>query len=183
MRSEEDSEIVESQETVQNVPENCTPDTEGEEEPENFHQEEIVAKKGNTTSVIWNWFGYLKSDKAQANVKCKLCRRMVCSKTGNTTNLFHHLKMYHNKEWYESISLRFHASLPAANARQNQPAGPRGTVHSTPASSSSSLASVSGKQTVARQPTIQSAFSAAPPYKKKIDAIQKHNQSSDVLSR
>ena len=47
----------------------------------------------------------------------------------------------------------------------------------------SSLASVSAKQTVARQPTIQSAFSAATPYKKKIDAIQKHNQSSDVLSR
>ena len=31
----------------------------------------------------------------------------------------------------------------------------------------SSLASVSAKQTVARQPTIQSAFSAATPYKKK----------------
>ena len=128
MRSEEESEIEESQETVQNVPENGTPDTEGEEESEDFQQEEIVAKKGHTTSVIWNWFGYLKSDKEQANVKCKLCRRIVLSRTGNTTNLFYHLKKYHNKEWYESMSLRFHASLPAANARQKQHAGPRRTV-------------------------------------------------------
>ena len=34
--------------------------------------EEIVDKKCNTTSIIWKWFGYFKSDEAQIKAVCKM---------------------------------------------------------------------------------------------------------------
>lgn len=55
----------------------------------------------------------------------------------NTTNLLHHLKKYHNKKWDERQTLRFHASLPVANAKRQRSAG--SLLHDTAASSSSSL--------------------------------------------
>ena len=38
--------------------------------------EELVAKK-NSTSIIWNWFGFSPNDEAQANVLCKVCTEQV----------------------------------------------------------------------------------------------------------
>ncbi len=46
--------------------------------------DEIVDKKGSANSVIWKWFGYLKSDEAQIKTICKICRWFVKMKTGNT---------------------------------------------------------------------------------------------------
>ena len=68
--------------------------------------EEIVDKKGLSSSVIWKWFGFLSNDKEQSDVWCKLCRKQVATKTGNTTNLFYHLKQNHAMEHAESLSLR-----------------------------------------------------------------------------
>ncbi len=45
--------------------------------------DEIVDKKGSANSVIWKWFGYLKSDEAQIKTICKICRWFVKTKTGN----------------------------------------------------------------------------------------------------
>lgn len=164
----------EKEDTFQNETKNSAPDTEGEEATEKQQVEELVTKKGSTTSVIWNWFGYLRSDKEQVNAICKVCRRTVPSKTGNTTSLFNHLKKYHEKQWYDSQGMRFHhARLPGTSANRQRTAGLRGSVlRDTPASSSS-----------AKQTTLQSAFDAATPYKKKIDRVQEHNESSDVLAR
>ena len=47
----------------------------------------------------------MKSDKEQSNVWCDLCRRQVATKSGNTTNLVHHLKQNHSLEHAESLSL------------------------------------------------------------------------------
>jgi len=49
--------------------------------------EELVAKR-NSTSIIWNWFGFSATDQAQANVICKVCTETVRTSGGNTTNLF-----------------------------------------------------------------------------------------------
>ncbi|XP_064153682.1 E3 SUMO-protein ligase ZBED1-like isoform X1 [Anguilla rostrata] len=111
--------------------------------------EEIVPKKGHTTSVIWKSFGYLKSDQAQTSIRCKICRRPVLSRTGNTTNLFHHLKRHHPTEHSESLSLRYHASV------------------SLPSSSSQQPSPTASQTSEVRQPTILSAFSAITPYEKK----------------
>lgn len=64
-------------------------------------QEEIVEKKGQKSSAAWRYFGYLKSDKQQSNVLCKMCRSHVPTKTGNTSNLFQHLKRHHPLEHAE----------------------------------------------------------------------------------
>ncbi len=61
-------------------------------------EEELVVKRG-ATSTIWNWFGYRKSDADQTTVVCKVCRKTVVTKSGNTSNLFHHLKHKHKPEY------------------------------------------------------------------------------------
>ena len=61
-------------------------------------QEEIVEKKGLRSSAAWRYFGYLKSDEQQRNTLCKICRRNVATKTGNTSNLFQHLRQCHPLE-------------------------------------------------------------------------------------
>lgn len=58
----------------------------------------IVERTGPKSSAVWTFFGYLKSDKSQSNVYCKLCQRYVPNKCGNTTNLFSHLKQHHPLE-------------------------------------------------------------------------------------
>ncbi len=45
--------------------------------------EEIVDKRGKTNSVVWKWFGFLRSDKHQVSVLCKMCRRVVPTSSGN----------------------------------------------------------------------------------------------------
>ena len=43
--------------------------------------EELVSKE-NSTSVVWEWFGYAVSDISQAKDICKLCRATVGSSGG-----------------------------------------------------------------------------------------------------
>ncbi len=71
----------------------------------------IVDKKGHSTSVVWRYFGFLQSDTKQSAVHCKLCRRFVPSKTGNTTNLFHHLKQCHPSEHEDAKKLQSQTSV------------------------------------------------------------------------
>lgn len=72
--------------------------------------EDILEKKVNATSVVWKWFGYLRSDEEQNNPVCKLCRRSVPSKAGNTTNLFNHLNRHHPSDHTESLTMRAQVS-------------------------------------------------------------------------
>ncbi|CAL8363140.1 unnamed protein product [Arctogadus glacialis] len=73
---------------------------------------EVVDKKGYKTSIIWKWFGFLKTDEAQDKTVCKLCRRSVPARLGNTTNLFQHLKTYHPSDYTESMKMRATTSFP-----------------------------------------------------------------------
>ena len=66
---------------------------------------EVVDKKGYKTSILWKWFGYLKTDEAQDKTDCKLCRRSVPAHLGNTTNLFQHRKTYHPSDYTESMKM------------------------------------------------------------------------------
>nr|XP_024661555.1 zinc finger BED domain-containing protein 1-like [Maylandia zebra] len=100
--------------------------------------EEIVERKGRKSSVVWRYFGYLKSDKKQSSTHCKLCRQHVPTKTGNTTNLFHHLKQCHPQEHAQSLT-------ESANL------------------SSKTTGGIPAKQ----QQSIESAFSSVLPYDKK----------------
>ncbi|KAK0153617.1 Zinc finger BED domain-containing protein 1 [Merluccius polli] len=74
-------------------------------------EEELLPKKG-ATSVVWNFFGFRKADKDQKVILCKVCRGTVAAGGGNTSNLFHHLKIKHAKQYYESQKMR---GAPAAS--------------------------------------------------------------------
>ena len=50
---------------------------------------------------MWNFFGFRKSNNEQKVILCKECRATVAG-GGNTSNLFHHLKLKRAKQYYES---------------------------------------------------------------------------------
>ena len=39
--------------------------------------EDLIPKKGNVSSVIWNWFGFVASDTEQTAPRCKVCLKGV----------------------------------------------------------------------------------------------------------
>lgn len=73
--------------------------------------DDIIEKKGKTNSAVWKWFGFQRSDKQQVSVCCKICRRVVPSSGGNTTNLFHHLKSMHSIEYAECQKMKYNKNL------------------------------------------------------------------------
>lgn len=111
---------------------------------------DIVERTGIVTSIVWNWFGYLREDSSQTKPVCKICRRTVSTKLGNTINLFNHLKSYHPVEYKKSPLKR---STSAA-------------AHSdTCMSSGGSHASTSSGARV-KQQSIASSFAAVTPYER-----------------
>ena len=82
-------------------------------------REEIVDKTGNVSSPVWQFFGFNKSDRSQNNVVCKLCKTVVPTKTGNTTNLFYHLSRSHPLE-HSRIKKRPTTSANATPQKQQQ---------------------------------------------------------------
>ena len=73
-------------------------------------REETLVPKNGGTSVVWNWFGFKSSDTEQTSTLCKVCRCVVRAKGGNTSNLFHHLKNTHAREYEEANRAKTSAS-------------------------------------------------------------------------
>lgn len=111
----------------------------------------LLEKKGNTTSIVWTWFGYGKNDQEQAKPVCKICRRLVPARTGNTTNLFNHLRRHHPCNYTESVTLRAQAGT---------------TPHAQPSKATTSPVSIASRSGSAKQQSIQSCFTAIAPYEK-----------------
>uniref|UniRef100_A0A673CIH1 BED-type domain-containing protein n=1 Tax=Sphaeramia orbicularis TaxID=375764 RepID=A0A673CIH1_9TELE len=57
----------------------------------------LVNKKGKSNSTVWNHFGFDEKDEDQKHITCKNCFVVVSAPTGNTTNLFNHLKFNHRE--------------------------------------------------------------------------------------
>jgi len=62
-----------------------------------------LAKKTNSTSKIWNYFGFDVDTHGNAidsgKPKCRQCFKMISCKSGNTSNLYKHLKDKHPVEF------------------------------------------------------------------------------------
>lgn len=99
--------------------------------------EELVPKR-SSTSEIWGYFGFKKTDISQSEVLCKQCRKTALTKRGNTTNLFSHLKQHHVREYEECM-----AKKPSVE----------------PSTSTCESSSTKAKQT-----SISEAFMSATPY-------------------
>ncbi|XP_018556549.1 uncharacterized protein LOC108900151 isoform X2 [Lates calcarifer] len=77
-----------------------------------------VAEKGHTNmdlitkprskSVVWMYFGLKADEKGQplnsGEAVCRLCRKIVLAKGGNTTNLRSHLRRRHRADFFETTS-------------------------------------------------------------------------------
>ncbi|KAG9280417.1 zinc finger BED domain-containing protein 1-like [Astyanax mexicanus] len=63
--------------------------------------EDLVQKKG-VTSPIWQYFGFQADEHGEPldinAVKCRLCRKSIMTKDGNTSNLRAHLRIHHPNE-------------------------------------------------------------------------------------
>ena len=59
---------------------------------------DLTPQKGTVSSVIWNWFGFVASDKEQTSPRCKVCLKAVATKGSSTTHLLQHLKQRHATE-------------------------------------------------------------------------------------
>lgn len=60
------------------------------------NKNDLVPKR-NSTSVVWEYFGFRREDVSQSKVICKTCEMIIPTKRSNTTNLFQHLKQRHKK--------------------------------------------------------------------------------------
>lgn len=64
--------------------------------------------KPRSKSAVWMYFGLKANEKGQplntGEAICRLCRKIVLAKGGNTTNLRSHLTRRHRSDFSESIS-------------------------------------------------------------------------------
>ncbi|XP_060774450.1 E3 SUMO-protein ligase ZBED1-like [Neoarius graeffei] len=81
---------------------------------------DLIPKK-NSTSAIWQYFGFEASDEHQKQVLCKTCRAKVATSGGNTTNLYRHLKVHHANLHEECMAKKTHetsSSSESTSAKQ-----------------------------------------------------------------
>lgn len=75
---------------------------------------DLIAKP-RSKSIVWMYFGLKADDKGQplnsGEAICRLCRKIVLAKGGNTTNLRSHLKRRHRAEFFENPSSTSSAAL------------------------------------------------------------------------
>ncbi|XP_029360102.1 uncharacterized protein LOC115044903 isoform X2 [Echeneis naucrates] len=74
-----------------------------------------LVSKPRGKSIVWMYFGLKADEKGQplnsGEAICRLCRKIVLAKGGNTTNLRSHLKRRHRADFYESTSSTTSAAL------------------------------------------------------------------------
>ncbi|CAL8312745.1 unnamed protein product [Boreogadus saida] len=86
--------------------------------------DEIVSKKRNNGSIMWS-LGLKKTDQQQLlQVICRECSKTVATKSGSTTNLFHHLQQRYKVHYKECVKLRGCAASPAATVSSAPKPGP-----------------------------------------------------------
>ncbi|XP_060796344.1 E3 SUMO-protein ligase ZBED1-like [Neoarius graeffei] len=81
---------------------------------------DLIPKK-NSTSAIWQYFGFEASDEHQKQVLCKTCHAKVATSGGNTTNLYRHLKVHHVNLHEECMAKKTHetsSSSESTSAKQ-----------------------------------------------------------------
>lgn len=80
-----------------------------------------LISKPRTKSSAWLYFGLKADEKGQPlnseEAICRLCRKIVLTKGGNTTNLRSHLKRHHPADFQDALSSVSSAVLPLVDAQ------------------------------------------------------------------
>jgi len=66
-----------------------------------MEEEELFSPKKRLKSAVWDFFSYQKNFQgvivADGLPKCKTCHKKIALKSGNTSNMFHHLRDNHRR--------------------------------------------------------------------------------------
>ena len=79
-----------------------------------------ISKK-NSTSVIWQYFGFEATDEHQKQVMCQTCRVKVATSAGNTTNLHRHLRVHHLNLYEECMAKKNSETSSSSDTSAKQP--------------------------------------------------------------
>lgn len=85
--------------------------------------EDLVSKK-NASSPIWQYFGFKAGENGEPKdlneAICRLCRKQVMTKQGNTTNLRSHLRVHHPAQFarLDSVSAGEGTATSTGTSRQ-----------------------------------------------------------------
>ena len=83
--------------------------------------QQLIAKK-NTTSKVWNYFGFIPSEDGSPSdsdtPRCRLCHKGVSAKWADTSNLLSHLNLHHGSE-YREIKRTQPVRSPSASRKTN----------------------------------------------------------------
>lgn len=67
-----------------------------------------LVSKPRSKSIVWLYFGLKADERGQplnsGEAVCRLCRKIVLAKGGNTTNLRSHLRRRHRADFFETTS-------------------------------------------------------------------------------
>ncbi len=78
-------------------------EAQGNEETSSSGSAEGLVSKRNTTSFVWQYFGFEPDSsglpKDESKPSCKICSKIVVSKGGNTSNLLSHIRSKHPEEF------------------------------------------------------------------------------------
>ena len=113
---------------------------------------DLVSKK-NTTSAVWQYFGFQPNEKGEAvNIDeaiCKLCDKKVTTRDGYTSNLRTHLRINH----------------PLTAARMHLASSSLSATVSTPCADTDAGPTTTRSTASYTQPTVPGAFRKATKYK------------------
>lgn len=74
-----------------------------------------LVSKPRSKSIVWLYFGLKADERGQplnsGEAVCRLCRKIVLAKGGNTTNLRSHLRRRHRADFFETTSSTTPGSL------------------------------------------------------------------------
>ncbi|XP_048867862.1 E3 SUMO-protein ligase ZBED1-like isoform X4 [Brienomyrus brachyistius] len=90
-------------------------------------------KRKRILSAVWTHFGFRKEDGAIVNIDspiCRACGKAVPAKTGNTSNLMHHLRKHHPSV-YVAMQKKKHPELLVKPEPSDDPVTPNQTVIDT----------------------------------------------------
>lgn len=85
----------------------------------NAEPTKLIPKK-NSTSVIWQYFGFEATDEHQKQVICQTCRGKVATSAGNTTNLHRHLRVHHVNLFEECMAKKPRETSSSSDASAKQ---------------------------------------------------------------
>ena len=81
-------------------------------------QPRLLDKKGKTSSLIWQHYGFKEADEAEDHIMCKMCYNVISAPLGNTTNLFNHLRRNPNVAYDELATKQKHKTTTQTTAGQ-----------------------------------------------------------------